>query len=228
MAKVRIFSVTGIQLDLLKSQPPQLAIGATGLTTTAGWSAPELKPLEKELSPDGILDLEFIAEPPTDLVPQVISPTAATLIWTADAERVVAVRVVARSNDITQFLSRGDDGRPSTEAFGEEDSLTTQALGEEDPITTAAIGEEDWLTTRAVGEETPLTTLVQGEEDPLTTQALGEEGGLTTLALGEESPVTTFAVGEGPTKPMVGEKPPFGEGLDPFTLMGRRNPFGRR
>ncbi|MEO1641814.1 MAG: hypothetical protein AAFR74_00655 [Pseudomonadota bacterium] len=223
MPKVKVLRVLDIKLDILKSDPPQLAVSATGVTTTTGWTQPELVPLEEELSADGILDLEFVAEAPTGIVPQVITPTAASFVWTDDVDRIVAVRVVARTNDPIEFL-----------AGPKELSMSGFKLPDL-PITTLAIGEEGGpFTTEAVGEEGPPTKTVLGEEGspPIFKKALiGEESPTKTLALGEEKPIMgekgplgeTGPGLETPGKTAVGEVPP-----DIFERLGQRNPFGSR
>ena len=224
MSKVRIFSVQSVQLNVLKSNPPQLSVSATGFATTPLWSEPELRPLEDTLSPDGILDLEFVAVPPDQIVSQVLSPIAASTVWTNDVDRVIAVRIVSRTNDPITFLRRDEDGA-STRAVGEEGPsatspermFTTFALGEETPTTLATGEEGHWPTTLAIGEETP-TTFALGEEGPWpTTFAVGEEGA-KTLAIGEEAGVP----GMGGGKTVVGEV------QDALAAMGLRNPFSQR
>ena len=265
---MRVFSVQSVQLFLLKSDPPQLSITAHGMVTTAGWTQPALNPLEEVLSADGVLDLEFVAEPPDGMVAQVVTPISASYVWTDDVERLSAVRVVARTNDVVQLLNPlagagggmgsadmfppfttfavGEEGPITTEMYGEEDP-TTRAIGEEDLPTTLRFGEEQFPTTVPLGEEDPTSPAV-GEEDPPTTLRFGEEHFPTSPPMGEEDPTTlaigeegatTFALGEegggtwplgegGPVKPVVGEKPPIGEIQNPFDVLGRRNPFGRR
>lgn len=100
---VKAYSVNSIKLSLAKSNPPQLVISAEGQTTTTGWRNPTLVPLEKELSPDGILDLEFVADPPgpDNIVAQVFTNIHADLTWQHDIDRLVGVRIVARSNEKT-------------------------------------------------------------------------------------------------------------------------------
>lgn len=134
---MRIYRIEQIQLSLMKSNPPQLGVFVNGKVTSTGWTNPKLVPLEKELSADGILDLEFVAEPPRETSMPVIRDVTADFVWDKDADKVLGVRVVSRTNEMTSMLHEGP--ALSTEAFGEETGfgdfvgapMTTMALGEE-------------------------------------------------------------------------------------------------
>ncbi|AXS42296.1 hypothetical protein [Breoghania sp. L-A4] len=194
MAKMKIYAIVDLTLHLNKTNPPQLVVTAHGLTTSSDWSAPALVPLEKTLSPDGILDLEFVAQPPSEISLPVLTPICAVLVVEKDVERIVAVRVFSRTNDMIRFLGVAGPG-PTTLAIGEEaGGVTTMATGEEDggDLTTMATGEEEGLaaqrsragpTTMATGEEDGggPTTMATGEEDG------GRQGAVTTLALGRKA-----------------------------------------
>ncbi len=129
---MRVFSVKTVKLAILKSNPPMLSIVAHGQVTSTGWRNPNLVPLEKKLSPDGILDVEFVADPPKGISLPVLTDIVGDLIWEGDVDRVVGVRVVAKTIDITELMSPAGD--VTTLALGEESfgSFTTLALGEED------------------------------------------------------------------------------------------------
>jgi hypothetical protein len=235
-AKIRLFSIAAIELRLLKSDPPQLGVVVHGYAVSTGWTDAELVPLERKLSADGILDLDFVATPPADISLPALTPQTAELIWTADVNRLVGVRVVSRTGDVVQLLVQQPEpaeGR-TTQIAGESQhphfaagrsGATTDAVGEEGPDpamaapTTLALGEEGGFTTTMLGEGGggyPPTTLMLGEEGgglPPTTQMLGEGGG--------GLPPTTQMVGEGgggypPTTLMLGEE---GGGLPPTTQM---------
>ncbi len=128
---MRVFSVEDISLTILKSNPPKLSIVAKGKVTSTGWRNAELVPLEKKLSPDGILDVEFVADPPDGIALTVMTDTVADMIWEDDVERLIGVRVVARTNEKTELLAQLPD--VTTFALGEEagTGFTTLALGEE-------------------------------------------------------------------------------------------------
>ncbi|KAB7613629.1 hypothetical protein F9L33_09630 [Amylibacter sp. SFDW26] len=199
MAKIRLFSISSIELALLKSNPPQLSITVAGLATTSGWSNPELKPMEKVLSADGILDLDFVAEPPSGIALQALTPIVASVIWEDDVERLIGVKVYSRSGDQVQLLAE----------------INTRPINQLAPTNIAA--------TPSSGNQ--FTTLALGEEGGPTTLAIGEESGPTTFVFGEEGPDLKPFFGE--TDPRVDDpKPAFGEGGP--ALAGFRDPFGRR
>lgn len=203
MAKMRVLSVNEIHIQVSGNQAD---IVANGTVATPNWKNIQLSPMEKTLSPDGILDLEFVGEPPTGIMLPVIVPVSAHLAWTVDVERLIGVKVHARTNDLTQLIARGAGGGPATAGLGQEQFLapgnfTTFALGEEGPGTFPP--GEHWKTFR-LGEEFPKTL------------ALGEEGPWPKPFRGETTPLTDDPKG------------PFGEGPDWPWASGFRNPFGSR
>lgn len=101
MAKSLIFQVKTVQTFLLKSNPPKLLIHAEGLTTTLGWTNPRLKLREEELTPDGVLDLNFVAKAPDAGSGDAFEKIEADYLWEEDADKVRAVIVYARSNTFT-------------------------------------------------------------------------------------------------------------------------------
>ena len=224
-AKMRLFSICAVELKLTRSDPPQLAVAAHGYAASTGWTDPELVPLEKKLSADGILDLAFVGTPPDTITMPTLTPQTAGLVWTDDVNRLIGVRVVSRTNEIVRLVVE-DTGQPTTtEPVGEE---TTQIAGEGPHPHYAAAAARQAPTTLAVGEEEPgISTMAGTEETVFTTLMLGEEGGglpPTTHMLGEEHggyPPTTLMLGEEggglpPTTHMLGDE---GGGLPPTTLM---------
>ena len=165
MAKKQFLSVETIQLSILKSNPPQVFVAVTGMATTAGWSNAELKPLEKKLSEDGILDLDFIGTPPKGLAPQVLAPVSASLIWEDDVERLVGVKIYSRSEDVIQLLG-GQEGEP---VIAPSHGTMPNSIPNAELSKTFPTGEEG--KTHVRGEE--LKTLLRGEEGK--TRIRGEE-----------------------------------------------------
>jgi hypothetical protein len=237
-AKVRVFSAVAVELRVRGGEAPQLTVVAHGYVISSGWSNFELVPLERKLSADGILDLDFVGTPPGEFDAPVLSPVSAVLEWnTSEVGRLMGVRVVARTNEIVRLVVREPAGAAKAPA-GE----TTEIAGEgQHPhyaagaFTTTMLGEEGGglPPTHLLGEHGggyPPTTQMLGEEGgglPPTTQMLGEEGGglpPTTHMLGEEGgglPPTTQMLGEEggglpPTTHMLGEE---GGGLPPTTHM---------
>lgn len=224
--QVRILSVDNIEIIIQKSNPPQAVIMVAGTASTPGYKDVHLAPLEKVLSPDGILDLELVGKPPDGIVMQVPTPVFADYVVDKDVDRLVGAKVHARSNDMTALVSGRGQAQPGAEAAG---GLTTFAVGEETPKT-FHIGEEFPKTFR-FGEEGP-TTLRVGEEGR--TWPTGENWP-TTFAFGEEGP-KTLAIGEEGPKPFFGESDPRVEGpgtgpvaedFDPGFDVDP-GPFGRR
>lgn len=218
--KFRLYQVEEVQLALLKSNPPQLSVSVIGWATSSGWRDAELVPMEKTLSPDGILDLDFVAVPPDGISLTMLTRVAASLVWPDAVERLVGVKIYARGGDVIQLLPQ-PAGNGGAQAFA-----TTLAVGEEDrpPQTTLRLGEEGpFPSTRAIGEEGP------------TTFALGEEGLFPkTWRRGEEGPwPKTMRLGEEGPKPWFGESDPRGEsgstiGGEDWDWPGNdTDPFGR-
>lgn len=181
MSQMRLFSITSVELALLKSNPPKMSVSVTGMATTSGWTNPKLVPLEEVLSADGILDLDFVAKAPTGIVLQVLTPIAASLIWDGDADRLVGVKVYSRTGEQVHLLGEAGD----------------------------ASGGRGWSGPGwPMGPGTPITTFAVGEESFPTTWRHGEEGMPTTMAIGEEGPKPFF--GETDPR-VDDPKPPFGE-----------------
>lgn len=81
----RIMEVTKVTLAFGKAHPPQIIVYAEGLVPTSGWKNPSLGAWKYISTPeDGIQDFDFVAEEPTGLVLQVVSPIAAQLTASID------------------------------------------------------------------------------------------------------------------------------------------------
>lgn len=207
MAKVRVLSLIDVAIQVTEGDRPELQVHVTGTVTSSGWKNPELRPLEKTLSADGILDIAFVAEPPAGKVLMVITPVTAQVTWLDSIERLVGVKVYSRTNEIVRLLPGPD--------------MTTMAVGEEGAVQAAGM---------------PMPTMAIGEGPFPTTMALGEEGP-TTWWPGGESPPTWPFPGEGPKIPIGETGPAFddpkmawpeGPGMPFPWISGFRNPFGSR
>ncbi len=218
MAKTRALSISDVRIYIEKSNPPQLAVFAGGMVGTPGWTGLELNPLEKKLSADGILDLEFVGEPPTGPVIQVVTPVSAHAVWTEDVDRLVGVKVYSRTNEVTRLVGQAAPQQPTTPAIGEETMPAGAFTGR---LTTDAIGEENPSpTTFAPGAENPFpTTFALGEENPFPKTLLFGEEGPKTIALGEETGPFVQETGPGFEDPGFPDWP---------WAAGFRNPFGSR
>lgn len=207
---MRIYRLTGL---VVVKTDGGLVVQATGLSSSAGWGALELR-TDDPNPQDRILELSFDGKPPSGPVIQVLNPVSASTVVSAD--NVDGILVKSRTNSMEVHASEFQSvGQP----------ITTFRIGEEGPPpTTLRLGEEE-PTTLALGEEEPLpSTHLLGEESP-TTERLGEEG-FTTLRLGEEGPLGTdiriddpmiFSQGTGVTTLAVGEE---GGGHNPTKFGG--------
>jgi hypothetical protein len=237
---------------LQKSNPPSILVEATGTVGTPGWRNIRLDRLEKVLSADGILDLDFVGDPPTGIVPQVVRPANADfIIDPKEAEKIVGVLVHSRTGNLLGTLGTAPPA-PAPNAFTTAalagnlgiGTVTTLALGEEgqtkpsfgEDISTRAIGEEDFWHTFAGhhAESPPLTPQIEkmamshGEKFPQWHNEKIPRPPFETLALipSEKSPVHKEIRGEEfvRTKLGIGEGDP---GPDPFSSMFF-SPFGVR
>jgi hypothetical protein len=188
MPKAKIFSLTSVMIHIQKSNPPKALIIVLGTVTTNGWSAPELRTTGPELSADGILDLEFVAEPPpagSIILPMTI-PMKAEIVWENDVDRLIGTKVYSRTNDIVRLVHEPD--------------LTTMMVGEEQwpppgwppKIPTTFPGAEEHFPTPKIGEP-PKWPIAGGEKWPF-----GEK-----LPIGETSPMTDDPAGPGDFGPVV-------------------------
>jgi len=106
-----ILSVKDVRLSILKSNPPQLSISATGTVPTPGWSNAELVPFRYIDPPfDGIYDFTFMAIRPTEIEPQVITSIEAGYVMGPIADTLKGVRVHAKDNNIVVMLDAAKKG----------------------------------------------------------------------------------------------------------------------
>lgn len=105
-----IMSVATVKLVLLKSNPPQLVINASGFVTTSGWKNARLEPrFYLQFPDDGLQDFDFVADPPEDIAGMVISGvTAKPIEWTGPPAHVKGVRVHSKTNDVEAYIGTAD------------------------------------------------------------------------------------------------------------------------
>jgi len=163
-----LYSVDMIQLALTKSNPPQLIVTAYGMAATTGWTDIALTTLETKLSGDGILDLDFVGVPPQEVFVPYTAPAVAHYVRKNDVERIVGVKVHARSNALTRLVhpsvpplhpgGKGSwhplqplDSTPESQHLAGPDfrGPKTMAIGEEHPTYPPAEQIKSWW----VGEE---------------------------------------------------------------------------
>lgn len=100
-----IFVVNTVELDIMKSDPPQLTIIAKGQVNTGGWTDPVLV-LKEMIPPDGMYEFDFCATPPdpTSYVPQVMVDVEAKYVMQAITEDLKGVKVVAETNSVSEVI----------------------------------------------------------------------------------------------------------------------------
>jgi hypothetical protein len=95
----QVLKVANVSGTILKSNPPQLAIVAVGIVSTTGWTNARLEPYFYVMPPaDGIQDFDFVADPPTGMTLQVLTPITAGLTWPDFPAWVKGVRIHAQHN----------------------------------------------------------------------------------------------------------------------------------
>ncbi len=75
-----IHEVNAVSVKPLKGTPVKWRINAAGTVTTSGWTKPQLV-LRVHVHPplDGLMELDFVAEPPAGISLQVLQPVAAQI-----------------------------------------------------------------------------------------------------------------------------------------------------
>lgn len=101
-----VYSAVMMKLDICKCNPPTLAISASGMVNSSGWTNPELLPVVYFIPPsDGVYELMFMAKPPTGIALQVFMPISANFFWRdVDLKQVKGVRIRAAHNAVTEML----------------------------------------------------------------------------------------------------------------------------
>lgn len=96
-----ILSVKEGRIYILKSNPPQWSVKAEGIAATPNWSNPRLEQRYYINFPeDGIQDFDFVADPPSGIVNQVLSPITAYADWVNVPEYVKGVRIHSKFDSI--------------------------------------------------------------------------------------------------------------------------------
>jgi hypothetical protein len=114
MSESLIYEVLKVKADVIiniRPNPPAIIVAASGLVLTTGWTHPNLSPWAYIVPPaDGILDLNFVARPPTGLSLQVICPIHVTTVLPVP-RWVRGVRVHSSTNEIEALVDGA--GKPS-------------------------------------------------------------------------------------------------------------------
>ena len=107
----RIFQTVAVEVTLLKSNPPQLAITAIGQVSSGGWKNGTLEPRYYIVPPaDGIQDFDFVATPPffSEAV-QVMLPITAYHVIEQIPDWLLGVRIHAKTNNVEAKLSEAKE-----------------------------------------------------------------------------------------------------------------------
>lgn len=108
----RIYDVQTAVIKILKSNPPQIVVLASGRTSSSGWTNPSLDAWYYIEAPkDGIQDFDFTADEPTGISLPVLTPVSADAVVARDpanywgkGKPLVGVRIHARTNTIEEKL----------------------------------------------------------------------------------------------------------------------------
>lgn len=99
---VKVYEVKSVKLTTEKST---LLIHADGVVRTGGYTNPRLEPyVYIQPPPDGIWDFDFVADKPTGMVPQVLTPIKAEYKWENYPGDLKGVRVHAETNSVEEKL----------------------------------------------------------------------------------------------------------------------------
>jgi hypothetical protein len=98
--KEPIFSVDSVMITYIKRNPPEYRIDATGNASTSGWSDAELSAVVNVRPPaNGIYEYNFVAEPPSGISAQVLTPVSAQKALPKMPKGFRGIRVRAKSNN---------------------------------------------------------------------------------------------------------------------------------
>ncbi|NEP02427.1 MAG: hypothetical protein F6K58_28025 [Symploca sp. SIO2E9] len=136
MAKKKILEVRNVKLSILESLPLQLSITAFGSVPTTRWEDAELIPyVYIQPPPDGIYDYDFVAKPPTQTVPQVITPIVANRLEplpdSLEGVGFKGVRIHASLNSKVALLGQGSGQTIVVKGILTDEGIECQALRSE-------------------------------------------------------------------------------------------------
>ena len=128
MTKKKVLEVQNVKLSILESFPLQLSITALGTVPTPGWKDAELIPhVYIQPPPDGIYGYDFVAEPPDQPVPQVITPIVANKLELLPND-LKGVKVYASLNSKVALLDRGGGRTIVVKGVLTDEGVKCQAL----------------------------------------------------------------------------------------------------
>jgi hypothetical protein len=101
-----VMNVNDVQLTDLLSFPARWVITAYGHVPTGGWTNPQLEQRVYVAPPvDGVIDFDFVAQPPGGLAPDIVLPISAHTGVIFLPPWAKGVRVNSASNSITKSFS---------------------------------------------------------------------------------------------------------------------------
>ena len=112
---MNIYKLNSIDLAVIKTNPPKLQINALGMVRTSGWKNPTLKPrVYIQEPPDGIWEFDFVADPPTGIALQIVSPIGCSYLYEGDFSKWNGVRIISETNSVEkkfgEALAMSDSG----------------------------------------------------------------------------------------------------------------------
>ena len=95
----KVASVSSVELRAMPVFPPLIShvqVVAEGMVNTGGWSDGQLR--LRGMTPDGIVEFDFVAKPPTGVVTQALAPISAAVATLPQPSDFRGVRVFAQTN----------------------------------------------------------------------------------------------------------------------------------
>ncbi|MEA2878763.1 MAG: hypothetical protein QOF14_3959 [Hyphomicrobiales bacterium] len=106
MSTEKVYEVTSVDLRISKSKPPVVQVKASGTVRTGGWKNGRLDVVVYVMPPtDGIQDLTFVADKPSGIVPEVITPIQSQELDLGKVpDWMRGVRVIAETNKVEEMF----------------------------------------------------------------------------------------------------------------------------
>lgn len=101
----KILTATSVSLEIQKTNPPNLIISADGIVNSGGWKNGQLVPFIYIAPPvNGIYEFDFIADRPTGMVTQALTPIKAEFTWEDFPLELNGVKIYSSDNDLVTRL----------------------------------------------------------------------------------------------------------------------------
>lgn len=102
----KVYSLTGLNIAVVKTNPPGLQIDVDGETGTPGWSGFALSHYVYVVPPaDGIYEADMTGQPPSGNVIQVVTPFSHSETWSPFPADLKGLKVNSGTNSITVALA---------------------------------------------------------------------------------------------------------------------------